>query len=56
MRQVEKDTDYSLEWARPNFNRLPQALKFTLSMLKNQDMDCRRLNKQAGITKMPKVG
>jgi hypothetical protein len=32
-----------------------EALKLTLSMLKNPDMDFLRLNKQAGITKVPKV-
>lgn len=32
-----------------------EALKLTLSMLKNSDMDFLRLNKQAGITKIPKV-
>jgi chromosome partitioning protein len=32
-----------------------EALKLTLSMLKNQEMDFLRLNKQAGITKLPKV-
>jgi len=32
-----------------------EALKLTLSMLKNQDMDFLRLNQQAGISKIPKV-
>jgi len=32
-----------------------EALKLTLSMLKNPDMDFLRLNKQSGITKVPKV-
>jgi cellulose biosynthesis protein BcsQ len=32
-----------------------EALKLTLSMLKEPDMDFLRLNKQAGITKIPKV-
>jgi chromosome partitioning protein len=32
-----------------------EALKLTLSMLRNEDMDFRRLNKQAGITKTPKI-
>ena len=32
-----------------------EALKLTLSMLKNQRMDFGRLNEQAGITKVPKV-
>lgn len=32
-----------------------EALKLTLSMLRNPDMDFLRLNKQAGITKTPKV-
>lgn len=32
-----------------------EALKLTLSMLKNPDMDFLRLNKQAGITKVPKI-
>lgn len=32
-----------------------EALKLTLSMLKDQDMDFLRLNAQAGITKIPKV-
>jgi len=32
-----------------------EALKLTLSMLKNQSMDFGRLNKQAGIAKVPKV-
>lgn len=32
-----------------------EALKLTLSMLKNPEMDFLRLCKQAGITKMPKV-
>jgi cellulose biosynthesis protein BcsQ len=32
-----------------------EALKLTLSMLKNPDMDFLRLNRQAGITKVPKV-
>lgn len=32
-----------------------EALKLTLSMLRNPDMDFLRLNKQAGITKVPKV-
>jgi len=32
-----------------------EALKLTLSMLKNPDMDFLRLSKQAGITKVPKV-
>jgi chromosome partitioning protein len=32
-----------------------EALKLTLSMLKNHEMDFIRLNKQAGITKLPKV-
>jgi chromosome partitioning protein len=32
-----------------------EALKLTLSMLKSHDMDFVRLNKQAGITKIPKV-
>lgn len=32
-----------------------EALKLTLAMLKNPSMDFRRLNKQAGITKIPKI-
>ena len=32
-----------------------EALKLTLSMLKNEDMDFIRLNNQAGITKIPKI-
>jgi cellulose biosynthesis protein BcsQ len=32
-----------------------EALKLTLSMLKNPDMDFLRLSKQAGISKIPKV-
>ena len=32
-----------------------EALKLTLSMLQNEDMDFLRLNEQAGITKVPKV-
>ncbi len=32
-----------------------EALKLTLSMLKNPDMDFLRLNAQAGITKVPKI-
>lgn len=32
-----------------------EALKLTLSMLKNPDMDFLRLNKIAGITKVPKI-
>lgn len=32
-----------------------EALKLTLSMLKNREMDFLRLNNQAGITKVPKV-
>ena len=32
-----------------------EALKLTLSMLKNSEMDFARLNKQAGITKSPKI-
>lgn len=32
-----------------------EALKLTLSMLKNPEMDFLRLNKQAGINKVPKV-
>jgi chromosome partitioning protein len=32
-----------------------EALKLTLSMLKNPEMDFLRLNKEAGITKVPKI-
>jgi hypothetical protein len=32
-----------------------EALKLTLSMLRRSDMDFLRLNKQAGITKTPKI-
>jgi len=32
-----------------------EALKLTLSMLKNETMDFLRLNKQAGITRVPKI-
>lgn len=32
-----------------------EALKLTLSMLRESEMDFLRLNKQAGITKIPKV-
>lgn len=32
-----------------------EALKLTLSMLRNPDMDFRRLNAQAGISRVPKV-
>jgi chromosome partitioning protein len=32
-----------------------EALKLTLSMLKNPTMDFLRLNAQAGITKIPKM-
>jgi cellulose biosynthesis protein BcsQ len=32
-----------------------EALKLTLSMLRNEDMDFLRLNKQAGISKIPKI-